>query len=129
MKRKVLENPDSYSKENVSGRVKMYEINDSFGATKVKGTWELAVAEWLNSNNIRWTNKIEPYKYNWNNNWHFYFPDFLLLDKNILIEVKGFETDRDICKWQSVDKKLIVIRKNDIKILNKVLNAGCSSSS
>ena len=60
MKQKVVENPDSYSKTNVSGRVKLYEIFDSFGPTKVKGTWELAVAHWLNNNNIKWTNNIEP---------------------------------------------------------------------
>ena len=126
MKKIVLENPDSYSKSNVSGRVKMYEVIDSNGPTKVKGLWELKVAHWLNDNNIRWTNTIEPYKYYYNNNWHLYFPDFLLLDTNVLIEVKGYQTDRDLAKWQSVDKKLIVLRKKDMLSLEKSI-AGCDS--
>jgi len=121
MKKKVLENPDSYSKSNVSGRVKMYEVVDSYGPTKVKGTWELKVANWLNENNVRWTNKIAPYKYFWNQGWHLYFPDFLILDKDILIEVKGYETDRDQSKWQSVDKKLIVIKRKDMTSLSEKL--------
>ena len=126
MKQKVLENPDSYSKSNVSGRVKMYEVVDSYGRTKVKGTWELKIASWLNDNNIRWTNKIEPYKYQYNDNWHLYFPDFLLLDRNTLIEVKGYQTDRDLAKWKSVDKKLIVLKKKDMLSLEKSI-AGCDS--
>jgi hypothetical protein len=126
MKQKVLENPDSYSKSNVSGRVKMYDVNASTGPTKVKGTWELKVAEYLNNNNIRWTNNIEPYKYFWKKSWHLYFPDFLLLDSNTLIEVKGYETERDQSKWQSVDKKLIVIKKKDMLLLEKSI-AGCDS--
>ena len=126
MKQKVLANPDSYSKSNVSGRVKMYEVIDSTGPTKVKGTWELKVAEYLNNNNIRWTNNIEPYKYFWKESWHLYFPDFLLLDSNTLIEVKGYEIDRDQAKWQSVDKKLIVIKKKDMLSLEKSI-AGCDS--
>ena len=119
MKQKVLENPDSYAKANVSGRVKMYDVNDSHGPTKVKGTWELKVAEWLNNNNVKWTNKIEPYKYYWNQSWHLYFPDFLLLESNVLIEVKGYETDRDLTKWASVDKQLIVLKRKDMLSLEK----------
>jgi hypothetical protein len=121
MKQKVLEHPDSYSKSNVSGRVKMYDVVDSNGPTKVKGLWELKVANWLNDNNVRWTNTIEPYKYQYNNNWHLYFPDFLLLDSNILIEVKGYQTDRDLAKWKSVDKKLIVLKKKDMISLEKTI--------
>jgi hypothetical protein len=126
MKQKVLENPDSYSKSNVSGRVKMYDVVDSNGPTKVKGLWELKVANWLNDNKIRWTNTIEPYKYQYKDNWHLYFPDFLLIDSDTLIEVKGYQTDRDIEKWKSVDKKLIVIKKKDLLLLEKSI-AGCDS--
>jgi hypothetical protein len=116
MKKIVSENPYSYSKNNVSGRVKIYETNSTNGITKVKGKWELIVAQYLNNNNIRWTNDIEPYKYFWNTGWHLYFPDFYLLDKNILIEVKGYQVERDLCKWNSVkDKKLVILKKKEIK--------------
>lgn len=128
MKQKVLENPDSYSKSNVSGRVKTYDVIDSNGPTKVKGLWELKVATWLNNNNVKWTNKIEPYKYFWNDSWHLYFPDFLLLESDILIEVKGYETDRDRAKWNSVDKTLIVMKKKDILSIDEVLNPGSASN-
>lgn len=122
MQQVVAKNKDSYSKNNVSGRVKMYEVTSSDGSTKVKGKWELALAEWLNANNIRWTNNIEPYKYFWNNSWHLYFPDFHLVDLNLIVEVKGFETDRDRCKWQSVsDKQFKVVRKQDLADFNQII--------
>ena len=124
MKQKVKEHPDSYSRSNVSGRVKMYKINDSSGLTQVKGTWELKVAEWLNNNGIKWTNKIEPYKYYWNESWHLYFPDFLLTESGVLIEVKGYETERDHAKWSSVDKKLIVLKRHDMKDFSSIISQG-----
>lgn len=118
----VKNNPDSYSSSNVSGRVKMYEVMSSTGLTKVKGKWELRIANWLNENNIKWTNNIEPYKYFWNNSWHLYFPDFLLLNNDTIIEVKGYETDRDKAKWKSViDRKFLIIKEYEMKILDKVL--------
>jgi hypothetical protein len=121
MRQVVKNNPDSYSKNNVSGRVKIYEVNSSTGPTKVKGKWELSVANWLNENKIEWTNNIKPYNYFWDNNWHLYFPDFLIIKKNILIEVKGYETERDREKWKSVNIPLIIIKKNEINDLETIL--------
>ena len=123
MKKAVLNNPESYSKNNVSGRAKLYEIYDSIGLTKVKGSWELKVAEFLNQNNIKWTNKIEPYKYFWNNDWHLYYPDFHLLDKDIILEIKGYEVERDQYKWQSVkDITFFILKQKEINDLKLFFN-------
>lgn len=119
MKEVVSKNPESYSKNNVSGRAKIYEINDSFGPTKVKGSWELEVGKWLNDNSLKWTNSIKPYNYYWNNSWHLYFPDFYLIDLDILIEVKGYKTARDDAKWQAVTKPFFVLVKSDLDNLDK----------
>lgn len=34
------------------------------------------------------------------------------------IEVKGFQRDRDIEKWNALKNRLIIIKKNDIKNIN-----------
>ena len=129
MKQVVADKPDSYSKNNVSGRVKMYSVPSALGDTNVKGTWELSVATWLNEQGIRWTNEIKPYSYFWNDAWHLYFPDFLLLDYNILIEVKGYETDRDRAKWAVVaDKKFLVIKEAEMKMLGAVIEQTIAAS-
>lgn len=113
MKKAVMDNPDSYSKNNVSGRVKMYEYN---GFT-LKGKWELLVAQRLDECGIKWTNIITPIPYFWNNNWHMYFPDFYLEESDALIEVKGYETERDVAKWDSVKLPLIILKHSEIKEL------------
>ena len=115
MKKVVKENPKSYSTSNVSGRVKLYEYN----GVKLKGTWELTVAKLLDKYNIKWSNEIKPIPYFWKDNWHLYFPDFYLIDYDKYIEVKGYQRERDIEKWKSVDKPLIILKNNDFKILKK----------
>lgn len=125
MKEIVLKNSSSYTKNSVSGRVKLYEVNSSSGLTKVKGTWELKVATWLNNNNVKWTNEIKkPFEYFWNDRIHFYYPDFFLVDYNLFIEVKGYETERDRLKWLSCEN-LIILKKEEISDLDRFLKTYC----
>lgn len=120
MKKAVLDNPDSYSLKNISGRVKSYDFFDSYGnKTKLKGKWEVKVAEFLNEKNIEWTNIVSPTSYYWNDDWHLYFPDFYLKEYNLYLEVKGYERERDKCKWAYFPFKLLKIKLIDIKDLNK----------
>ncbi len=116
MREAVKNNPESYSASNVSGRVKIYDYN----GFKLKGLWELEVAKWLDSNQIKWTNLIVPFEYLWENSKHLYFPDFYLIDLGIYIEVKGYETQRDREKWKSV-KELKVIKRKEIDEIKKGL--------
>jgi hypothetical protein len=115
MKKAVEENPDSYSANNVCGRIKIEEYN----GIKFHGKWEVEVAKWLDENNIKWErDTIEPILYFWNDGWHKYFPDFYLPEHDVLLEVKGFETDRDRAKWNVVEN-LVVIKKNEIEKIKK----------
>jgi len=108
----VKNNPESYSSSNVSGRVKTFNYN----GFKLKGNWELEVAKWLDEHDIKWTNEMKPFEYEWNNKIHLYFPDFYLIDYDKYIEVKGFERERDRCKWKVVNN-LIILKKNEIQLI------------
>jgi len=115
MRRVVIENPESYTSSNVCGRVKVEEYKHE----KFHGKWEVEVAKWLDKNNIKWErSSITPFNYFWNNSWHLYFPDFYLPELDIFLEVKGYETDRDRCKW-SVVKNLVVIKNREIKLIRE----------
>lgn len=115
MKDVVRKFPDSYSVSNVSGRTKIYEY-DEF---KLKGTWEVIVAEWLDSLNIKWTNKIRGFEYFFDKKIRLYFPDFYLKELNLYIEVKGFERKMDHAKWSNFPEKLIIIKNNEINKIKK----------
>ena len=114
MKKAVQKYPNSYSSSNVNGRVKHYEYNGII----LDGKWEVKVAKYLDKLNIEWLKPSSGFKYIWNNEEHMYFPDFYLPTYDIYIEVKGYERERDLYKWKSLDN-LIVIKKKEI---NKIIN-------
>mgnify|MGYP000524466618 CR=1 FL=1 len=111
----VRKHPDSYTKNNVCGRVKIVEYN----GIKLKGKWELKVAKWLDGQNIYWQNEPSGFPYHWNNADRLYFPDFYLPEHNIYIEVKGYKTERDEAKWTQFTERLVVIDKKYIDNLEE----------
>lgn len=114
MRQAVINNPDSYTSHNVCGRVKVEEYN----GVKFHGKWEVVVASWLDFHRVKWLRNITPLNYFWNQRWHLYFPDFYLPDMDRYIEVKGYQTDRDLAKW-SVLNNLVVLKSSDIKRIKR----------
>lgn len=103
----ILNNPESYTSNNVCGRVKIQEYNGE----KFHGSWEIEFAKWLDYNKIKWVRKVNPFNYYWNSSWHMYFPDFYLPELDLYVEVKGYETDRDREKWKVVPNLLLIKNK------------------
>lgn len=115
MHRTVLENPDSYSKNNVVGHVKNISYRNEI---VLKGSWELLVAQIFDDIGINWQQPSTPFEYIWNGKKHLYFPDFYLTDYDMYLEIKGYERDRDRAKWSGVNN-LIVFRQNEIRKLQE----------
>jgi len=113
MQKAVKKHPESYTKNNVCGRVKIVE----YSGCKLKGQWELTVAKWFDEQNIKWYNEPKGFSYTWNGSERTYFPDFYLPQEDVYIEVKGYKTDRDEAKWSHFTETLIVI---DSKLINKL---------
>jgi hypothetical protein len=91
--------------------IKIYEfknINDEF--FKLRGSYELKMANFLNEKKILWTNKAR-LLYKDGEKFRNYFPDFYLPELNKYIEVKG---------WFNEESKLkikLVLNQNDITLL------------
>jgi len=108
--------------------VKYYKIFCPFlnKEINVQGTWELKYAQMLNENKILWNRGkgiFLKYILNKNDIKRTYFPDFYLIEKDIYIEIKGFFTEKDkikmrCVKTQNKTKKILILRKNDLKKLN-----------
>jgi len=120
MKIAVRKYPESFSASNVNGRVKHYDYN----GFKLDGLWELEVAKYLDSKNIKWIKPNNGFEYEWNNDIHIYYPDFYLPEYNYYIEVKGYQRDRDLYKWQSVSNLIIIKRKEIDEIRNNTYSLG-----
>lgn len=115
----IQNNPDSYNGHYNRGFVKEY----IYKGIKLLGSWELKFAIWCDKNNIKWIKNKDQFKYILDDKEHIYFPDFYLLDLDEYIEIKGFETDKDILKWNQFpkDKKLKILKFKELQELG-VLN-------
>ena len=104
----------------ICGRAKKYEYeSNSAGKIKVDGTWELKVAKYLDDMSLNWRRPKERFDYiNLEGKKSKYKPDFYIEDYKTYLEIKGYETDLDRCKWSQFKENLIIWRKNDLIRLN-----------
>lgn len=101
------------------GRCIKYDYSSHVaGDIKVDGKWELAVCIYLDSLNVTWQRNTKRFTYKKPNNTNAtYCPDFFVKDWNSYLEIKGYETELDKCKWRDfpINEKLIIWRKADLK--------------
>jgi hypothetical protein len=109
MKNAVKNNPESYSSSN-RGRTKQI----IYDGIKFIGQWELDFYIWSKNNSLNPQRPSIGFPYIWNGD-RTYFPDFYLPTLDVYVEVKGYETDRDIAKWSAFTNKLCIVKKMEIK--------------
>lgn len=108
MKNAVKNNPESYSSSN-RGRTKQI----IYDGIKFIGQWEVDFYIWAKDNNLNPQRPKAGFPYVWNGT-RTYFPDFYLPTINLYVEVKGYETERDIAKWNSFPDTLLIVKKQSI---------------
>jgi len=113
MKKAVTNNPDSYTSSN-RGRTKQI----IFDGIKFQGRWELQYYLYCKHNKIEIQRCNEWFEYEWDGT-RKYFPDFFLPKENTYVEIKGYQTDRDLAKWSQFKKPLKIIKKPEIDIIVK----------
>ena len=105
--------------DNKAGRCKKYKyFSPVAGDITVDGTWELAVAQWLDLKQYNWKrNKIRFAYTHLKGHTSHYTPDFWVKELGGYLEVKGYETKLDKCKWRQFTENLVVWKKQDLKAL------------
>lgn len=81
---------------------------------KFQGSWEVAFAKYLDNLNITWERPNKKFNYIYNNDNHKYLPDFYLPKYNLYIEIKGYPTQRDFCKWEQFTDDLDIYFGDDL---------------
>jgi hypothetical protein len=110
-----------------AGRCKKIQYNSPVaGSIVVDGTWELKVAKWLDSVNLQWKRNTIKFPYvDMDGKPRTYTPDFNVVDYDLYVEVKGYETQLDRLKWQYFPSRLKVWKKDVISQLTEgELNEG-----
>ena len=102
--------------EPICGRAKKYDyFSPIAGTIKVDGTWELIAAQYLDKCKLNWKRNKRRFKYiNLEGKIASYQPDFYIESWKCYLEVKGYETALDKCKWSQFSEKLIIWRKEEI---------------
>jgi hypothetical protein len=102
--------------ESSPGRCKRIQYDSPIaGQVWLHGSWELKVAVWLDTNNFKWKRNKDRFQYtNLKGGVSFYTPDFFVEELAGYLEVKGYETELDRCKWSQMSKKLTIWKKIDL---------------
>lgn len=105
--------------DNKAGRCKKYKyISAIAGEVTLDGMWELNTAMWLDKNKYNWKRNTQRFQYiHLNGKLSYYTPDFWVEELGGYLEIKGYETDLDRCKWSQFSHKLTVWKKDDLKKL------------
>ncbi len=102
--------------------VKYYKISNTASVQySVRGTWELRVAEWLNSRGCIWERKKYLGYTDLAGVHRTYVPDFYLPDSDEYWEIKGYFSEKDKTKLKLVEEqnklKIKVLQLQDLKNL------------
>lgn len=111
--------------EPVCGRAKKYTYVDRNGRTVVvDGTWELIVCRYLDHLQMTWNKNKNSFVYiNPSGKESRYTPDFYVEEWKSYLEVKGYETELDRCKWRQFPHTLEVWRRAKIQEISERLES------
>jgi hypothetical protein len=106
-----------------AGRCKKFiHISPIAGTISVDGTWELRFCQWADKKGLEYQRNKIGFKYiNLKGKEASYFPDFLV-NKKTFVEIKGFETELDKCKWSQFTMPLIIIKKKELENLDSLFS-------
>lgn len=90
------------------------------GEVKIDGTYELRAVKILDLLGVAWARNTQRFDYiDQFNKSRKYTPDFFVATWNKYIEVKGYETEQDRCKWRDFPYTLDIWKLLDIQQFEK----------
>lgn len=92
------------------------QMHIDYNGIDLHGSWELAYARYLDSNNINWIRNKESFLYVFEGRERRYTPEFYLVDTSEYVEIKGYKINKDDAKWEQFpkDKKLIILMRQEL---------------
>lgn len=105
-----------------AGRCKKYTyVSPNAGTVSLDGSWELMAAQWFDMKQFNWKRNTKRFAYiNLKGKRSHYTPDFYVEGIGY-IEVKGYKTKLDECKWDQFPEKLTVWFKDTIETIKEDL--------
>ena len=111
----MKKNPNAGGYRKGSGRcVGAWYESSIAGNVYLDSSYELAYAQWLDSQGTQWTKNQIKFPYEWEGRTRFYIPDFYLIDEDVYVEIKGYKTEKDEAKWRDFPYELVILMKKDL---------------
>jgi hypothetical protein len=111
-----------------SGRSrKSWHDSPTAGRVFLQSSYEVRYAIVLDRLGIAWEKNWKSFGYTFGGEERRYVPDFYLTQTDEYVEVKGYETKRDVAKWAAFPHRLTVVKEADLKRMEGPLMAGESS--
>lgn len=107
--------------QSTAGRCKKLKYSSNIaGDITIDGTWELKVCKYLDTLKVQWSRNKKRFEYfnEIKNTISTYCPDFFVVDWNTYIEVKGYKTKLDECKWKQFTEPLEIWDIHKLNSLN-----------
>lgn len=99
-----------------SGRgKKTWYMSKIAGRVFLDSSYELAYVLWLDEQEKPWKRNLIKFPYHWEGEIRYYIPDFYLIDEDVYVEIKGYETDKDKAKWAEFPFKLKVLKRKNLR--------------
>lgn len=83
-------------------------------------SWELAFVIYNLEHNIPFTRNTQKFEYFYNQQKHYYIPDFII--NNTFIEIKGYENEQTLEKYKSCPNLIVLKEKDLIDIFDYVID-------
>ena len=74
--------------------------------------------KWCKGNNVSVIRNELGFEYTWDKE-RLYYPDFYLPELDCYVEIKGYQTDRDDCKWSDFKRELLIVKSEQIKLIEQ----------
>lgn len=106
-----------------AGRCKKIKyVSPIAGEMFVDGTWEHLVVQWLDYKQYSWRRNTKRFPYtHLTGRLSHYTPDFFVEEFNGYLEIKGYETALDRCKWSQFNENITVWKKKELQEIRKEL--------
>lgn len=101
------------------GSVKYHYKYGRYNGIRCDSSWELAFLVYCLENNISIKRNSEKFPYYYNNEKHYFYPDFII-NNNEFVEIKGLQDELWEIKKQSFDNVIFIFRKDMTKYLSYV---------
>lgn len=113
-----------------AGRAKkLIYVSPVAGTVNVDGNWEYEVCKYLDILGLTWRRNTDRFPYiNLKGQEARYTPDFWVEEWQTYLEIKGYETALDRCKWVQFKKPLIVWKKTEMQEVWRVNQVGLGAA-